>query len=488
MVHSKLKMKLFFLFYLLFIPFNFANAALIKVGDTCNVKDFYYDSSSHAVYAVTLDLGVLKSTNGGVTWVAKNTGITSSYAALYKLVGDGNGNIFLCAYAMFFRSSNGGDTWQQATAAGFPTDSGGDVKSMTFDSYTNKLFLISNSGGTFWSSNLGESWTLVNSANLNVYSIYSGKSDSSGITGMLLAGTYSSGIMKSTNGGDTWTSKGSTYWMTDIISGPNDWLFAISGDRIDRSKDYGESWTTVDSYPANSWEVYMAYDSESGYVYASTWSDHILRSINGGDSWESVSVPVQTNEYTRTVQCLPNQTLLVGTTSGIYRDGPAVGTNEPPAVPVLTSPGNGFTVPGSSIRLHWQKSIDPEGGKVTYRLQIAEDSGFTVNLQTFNVDENGNLIAGAAAALPFLALLGWRGRHRRKQTLVLLAAGMLLATTLVVGCGSGGWGNNAGTGDDKVSFEVTGLHAKTTYYWRVIAVDDQNKVSDPSETRSFTTH
>jgi hypothetical protein len=194
--------------------------------------------------------------------------------------------------------------------------------------------------------------------------------------------------------------------------------------------------------------------------------------------------------------------------------------NEPPTVPVLTNPANGHSFWGNKASLYWQKSTDPEGGNVTYRVQVAEDANFTSNLQTFNVDGDGSLmdsriVVSAAAMLPFLALLGWRGRNRKKQTLMLFIAAMLLTTPLFISCSSKDGGvtysysngdnekdtsdglgalgvlttgiNNGDVDENTISFEVTGLKIMTTYYWRVIAVDDQNDTSEPSETRSFTT-
>jgi hypothetical protein len=194
--------------------------------------------------------------------------------------------------------------------------------------------------------------------------------------------------------------------------------------------------------------------------------------------------------------------------------------NFPPTVPVLTNPENGHSFLGNKASLYWQKSTDPEGGNVTYRVQVAEDPGFTSNLQTFNVDGDGSLMEGrivvsAAAMLPFLALLGWRGRNKRKQTLMLLIAAILLTTPLFISCSSkdGGVTSSYSNGDNEkdtsdglgtgamglgglstgtidentISFDVTGLQIGTTYYWRVIAVDEQNNTSGPSETRSFTT-
>jgi hypothetical protein len=348
--------------------------------------------------------------------------------------------------------------------------------------------MTKNGNGVFRSSDLGETWENIHiDTNNNVYSIYSGKADASGSTGMLLAGTYYTGINKSTDGGSNWIPKGSTYWIVDIISGPNDWLFAISDSLygIYRSKNYGESWENLIQY-VNGTD--LAYDPVSGYVYSATGSNYLKYSSDGGDSWGEIQISSDTDIYTREVECLPTQTILVGMATGIYRQGPPVeDTNDPPGVPDLTYPSNGTTVNGTTVTLYWQKSIDPEGGAVTYRLQVAEDPDFTVNLRTFNVDENGNLLVAAMFVLPLLTLFGWR-RRGRKQNLALMTASVLFAATIFIGCGSSGSRVNVKIGDENtVSYQVSGLNAGTTYYWRVIAVDEKDAASDPSETRSFTT-
>lgn len=55
------------------------------------------------------------------------------------------------------------------------------------------------------------------------------------------------------------------------------------------------------------------------------------------------------------------------------------------------------------------------------------------------------------------------------------------------GCGNSS--NSCGENQDEntVAFEVSTLDSGTTYYWRVIAVDEQGKESEPSEPRSFST-
>ncbi|MDI6742563.1 MAG: hypothetical protein QMD11_07450 [Smithella sp.] len=160
--------------------------------------------------------------------------------------------------------------------------------------------------------------------------------------------------------------------------------------------------------------------------------------------------------------------------------------NQPPGTPVLIAPENDATVSGNSVIFSWERATDPEGTDVTYLLQIAENADFTANLSQYAVDENGILIAGLI--FPFFALMGWGTMNRRKLTLLIMAA--LLTSVMIAGCGSDGWGPTIDTDTDttSVSYNVTGLNSASTYYWRVIAVDEDGTRSIPGETRTFTTN
>ncbi|MBA3029339.1 MAG: CSLREA domain-containing protein [Desulfobacteraceae bacterium] len=184
-------------------------------------------------------------------------------------------------------------------------------------------------------------------------------------------------------------------------------------------------------------------------------------------------------------------------TSRPQGDAPDIGAyefeadpNEAPNTPVLTSPASGHTfLSGGLIKLFWEKCTDPEGGKVNYRLEIAKDSGFTSGRQNHMIDEDGNeiLIGSLGLGFPLLAWVGWGGLKRRRRTQMLLVAGLVFLAFFMNGCGNSS--NSFGENQDEnvVAFEVSALDSGTTYYWRVIAVDEQGKESEPSEPRSFST-
>lgn len=137
---------------------------------------------------------------------------------------------------------------------------------------------------------------------------------------IILAGGVSSGVFKTTNGGASWTKVSSnsaihnvTTIVQDTRTGFEDtWYYATgeaignsadlealySGQGIWKSTDNGDSWTLLGTSNYGSLESFdsradyisrMVVDPTNGDVYAASVGQ-ILRSENGGVSWESVLV------------------------------------------------------------------------------------------------------------------------------------------------------------------------------------------------------
>lgn len=169
---------------------------------------------------------------------------------------------------------------------------------------------------------------------------------------------------------------------------------------------------------------------------------------------------------------------------GAYED-----SNAAPEAPVLAAPADAATVSGTSVTLSWQPSSDPEGAAVHYRLELAQDAAFTSALQSFWVDGNGQeiLFSSFGAGVLLLTALGWCEENRKRRALVVLAAGVLLAVNMLAACGSDSSQPANQQDSGNVTFQADGLATGTTYYWRVTALDEQNKPSEYSDIWSFTT-
>ena len=67
---------------------------------------------SGTIYMGTISGGVRKSVDGGVTWVAVNTGLTSTVIQTLAVDASGPQTVYAGTSGGLFKTSNGGDTWQ----------------------------------------------------------------------------------------------------------------------------------------------------------------------------------------------------------------------------------------------------------------------------------------------------------------------------------------------------------------------------------------
>lgn len=152
-------------------------------------------------------------------------------------------------------------------------------------------------GGTTWVAkgdkfpNLGVSDIVINPSNTNILYLASGDWDG--------RHNRSLGVLKSTNGGDTWNTTGLTFTLgqNDIISklliDPNNTntIFATTKNSIKRSTDGGATWTDVHA-DNNALFNDIAYKIGSSTVmYATSNRGRFYISTNNGSSWSVASTP-----------------------------------------------------------------------------------------------------------------------------------------------------------------------------------------------------
>ena len=177
----------------------------------------------------------------------------------------------------------------------------GRVNAIAFDPFDPNIIWIGSPGGGLWKTiDGGNSWT-TNTDNLPVMGVssiiihptnnqimYIATGDGDG------ADTYSIGVLKSTDGGNTWNTTGLSYGVDQskrinkLIMNPNfpDSLVAATNNGIVISPDGGTTWNStltgrmrdVEFKPNNPSVIYAALDASSG-------ASKIYRTINGGIGW-----------------------------------------------------------------------------------------------------------------------------------------------------------------------------------------------------------
>ena len=191
----------------------------------------------------------------------------------------------------------------------------GRVNCIAFDPFDSNVIWIGSPGGGLWKTiDGGNNWS-TNTDNLPVIGIssilihpvnsqimYIATGDGDG------ADTYSIGVLKSSDGGNTWNTTGLSYGVNQgkrinkLLINPNfpDSLIAATNNGISISADGGTTWNMtkagrmrdVEFKPNNPSVIYAAEDALSG-------ASKIYRTTNGGIGWAQLSSGLPTGGLDR---------------------------------------------------------------------------------------------------------------------------------------------------------------------------------------------
>lgn len=202
------------------------------------------------------------------------------------------GRLLFAATAAGLRiSSNGGRSWNTAGALGLTPPVEAVAPSPTFG--RDRTVFIGTADGLCRSTDGGQSWQLVLAGD-RVLSL--AVSPSYAEDGLLFAGTENDGILRSEDGGRSWASANPGLLDLTVIAlalsprfGQDRTGFAATASGLYRTRNGGKAWRALElpleEVAVQCLAVSPAFD-EDLLVLAGTEADGLLRSTDGGTSWE----------------------------------------------------------------------------------------------------------------------------------------------------------------------------------------------------------
>lgn len=209
------------------------------------------------------------------------------------------------------RSAVASSSWEYIGSTSVPANGGGAgrINTMEFDPQNPVIIWVGAANGGLWrSGNGGTTWTTntdflpnlsvsdiaINPTNTN--EIYVATGDNNGYEQGLSfwGGTYSTGLLKSTNGGNSWTTTGLSLNTTDfniikkIVLFPNNTQTLLVAHRsgIERTADGGATWTNVRTEKVYDFEINP---SNPNTVYA-VGDGICFTSIDQGVNWTTALI------------------------------------------------------------------------------------------------------------------------------------------------------------------------------------------------------
>jgi photosystem II stability/assembly factor-like uncharacterized protein len=260
--------------------------------------------------------GIWRSTDGGDTWVKSSQGITDSkqidvYAIEFSPAFAQDRTVYASvnkqkvamreAPGALFRSTDGGQTWNEIAMSGFPSRGVRplqDLRSLSLSpdfARDGTLFAVASATGLYRSTDRGSTWKQLlveNAIEIRAAPTYAQER-------LVVATTNSSGILFSVDGGDTWAPRNAGLEgvrnLKQVVFSANfaadrAMLILSSSDGIFETKNAGESWVSITRPPANAQMAALAttpdFATEGALAYALT-SAEVYLSADLGGTWTS---------------------------------------------------------------------------------------------------------------------------------------------------------------------------------------------------------
>jgi photosystem II stability/assembly factor-like uncharacterized protein len=254
------------------------------------------------------DRGLYRTENGGSTWKWTETAL-DPYHIWALAINPNDPNIMFAGTrpSAFFRSEDGGQTWEKLSvelAEECPAVTIPRVTGIAIDPVdTNTIWAGVEVDGLHRSRDGGDTWERIQSGltNPDVHNVTVTPAPGGGSR---VWAVVDNDVASSTDSGETWAVVGTSkvfpmnYCRGILVQPGNpDTVFMGVGDYtpgstgvIERSKDAGKSWETLTlpTAPNTAMWCFGAHAADPKRIYASSLYGYLYESLDGGDSWRKV--------------------------------------------------------------------------------------------------------------------------------------------------------------------------------------------------------
>lgn len=245
-------------------------------------------AASGTIYVASLGGGVLKSTDWGATFVARNNGLPTLALASMAMAPDNPDILYVGSFdAGIFKSTDGGANW---SATGERSNAPLTMAIDPLDPNTVYIGVNGNGGAGAVRKTVdgGASWTVASAGlpNVAVFSLSIDRRD----TRAIYAGATGGGAFKSTDGGATWKALAVETTVHSVLADPDDSSRVYAGGNgggLYVSRDAGASFTPL-KMPGDG--VVLSIAKHRSMLYAGTASTGLWVSPDEGISWFASTV------------------------------------------------------------------------------------------------------------------------------------------------------------------------------------------------------
>ncbi|HQJ65960.1 MAG TPA: BACON domain-containing carbohydrate-binding protein, partial [bacterium] len=176
----------------------------------------------------------------------------------------------------------------------------------------NSIFVGSERSGILRSTDYGNSWTPVNKGltDLNISSL------AVATDGVLFAGSVMNGIFRSTDNGENWSVVHNDLKALNnsalVIDASNQIFSSTWNGALFKSTNGGNTWTLLNNGQVSTNYSALAINSK-GHIFAGSWSNGLFRSTDNGATWVSINKGFKVNSRVLTLAVDSTGTLYTGT-------------------------------------------------------------------------------------------------------------------------------------------------------------------------------